>query len=119
MLKRENRLKKRYQYNYVYKVGKKVSGTAMTIYATTSKTKNIKVGFSVTKKVGKATRRNLARRRLREIVRKQLPNLKQNYNIIIVAKDNILSKSFAELSSEFESLLIKLELLNKSDEKSI
>ena len=49
----------------------------------------MKVGLAVTKKVGHAVVRNKIRRRLREIVRKQLPNLKQNYNIIVVAKDCI------------------------------
>ncbi len=116
MLKRENRLKKRYQYSYVYRAGKKASGNALTLYASTSKTKFIKVGFCVTKKVGKATRRNLARRRLREIIKKQLPNLKQNYNIIIVAKDNILSVTFADLQAELITLLEKLGLFE--NEKS-
>ncbi len=117
MLKKENRLRKRYQYNYVYRAGTKINGNALILYATTSKTKNIKVGFSVTKKVGKATRRNLARRRLREIIKKYLPKLKQNYNIIIVAKENILSFTFAELSAELYKLLGKLDLFN--DEKII
>ncbi len=115
MLKKENRLKKRYQYNYVYRVGAKANGLFMTLYATSSKTKNIKVGFSVTKKVGKATRRNLARRRLREIVKKQLPKLKQNYNIIIVAKDNILSATFESLKVEFEKLIRKLDLIQNEE----
>lgn len=117
MLRKENRLKKRYQYNYVYREGAKANGTFLSLYATPSKTKNIKVGFSVTKKVGKATRRNLARRRLREIVQKFLPNLKQNYNIIVVAKDNILSASFRDLSAELYELISKLGLW--SSEKSI
>ena len=117
MLKKENRLKKKYQYAYVYRVGKKASGEALIVYATTSKTRSAKIGFSVTKKVGKATRRNLARRRLREIIKKQLPNLKQNYNIIIVAKDNILSFTFAQLSADLAKILGKLGLYK--DEKSI
>lgn len=115
MLKRENRLKKRYQYNYVYRAGSKASGNAITLFASASKTKNIKVGFSVTKKVGKATRRNLARRRLREIVQKQLPKLKQNFNIIVVAHENILSFDFATISNEFEKLVKKLGLYKNEE----
>ncbi len=118
MLKKENRLKKRYQYAYVYRAGAKASGKVLTLYASSSKTKNIKVGFSVTKKIGKATVRNLTRRRLREIIRKQIPNLKQNYNIIVVAKDNILSFSFAEIESDLIRLLEKLNLV-KNDEEII
>lgn len=117
MLKRVNRLKKRYQFNYVYKAGEHFSGRAMVLYKTSSKTKDIKVGFAVTKKIGHATKRNLVRRRLREIVKKQLPNLKQNYNIIVVAKESITDFDFSYLEKEFVGLLEKADLFK--DEKSV
>lgn len=113
MLKKANRLKKRYQFNYVYKQGSHFFGKAMILYVSTSKTKNIKVGFAVTKKIGHATKRNLIRRRLREIVYKAVPNLKQNHNIIVVAKDNIFDFSFAELENDFTKLINKADLLNE------
>ncbi len=117
MLKKVNRLKKRYQFNYVYKAGQHYAGKAVVLYATPSKTKSIKVGFAVTKKIGHATKRNLFKRRLREIVRKQLPNLKQNYNIIIVARDQIEQYDFEYLQTEIVSLLTKANLYY-DDEKS-
>ena len=117
MLKKDNRLKKRYQFNYVYKSGEHFSGKALVLYTTPSKTKSIKVGFAVTKKIGHAVVRNKTRRRLREIVKKYLPNLKQNYNIIVVAKDNITNARFDELSNEFKKLTKKANLLK--DEESI
>ena len=117
MLKKVNRLKKRYQFSYVYKAGQHFSGKAMVLYATTSKTKDIKVGFAVTKKIGHATKRNLVRRRLREIVKNQLQNLKQNYNIIVVAKDNITNARFDELANEFNKLIKKANL--QKNEESI
>ena len=46
----------------------------MVLYVVSSKTKNIKVGLAVTKKVGHAVVRNKIRRRLREIIKKQVPN---------------------------------------------
>ena len=118
MLKRVNRLKKRYQFSYVYKAGSHFSEKALVLYVTTSKTRDIKVGFAVTKKIGKATVRNLAKRRLREIVRKSLPNLKQNYNIIIVARENILNYSFEELSNQYSNLIKKADILKTNEENS-
>lgn len=115
MLKRINRLKKRYQFNYVYKSGEHFSGEHMVLYTASSKTKNIKVGLAVTKKVGHAVVRNKVRRRLREIIQKQLPNLKQNYNIIIVARENITSASFDELSLEFNKLIKKANLIKNEE----
>ena len=113
MLKRINRLKKRYQFNYVYKSGEHFSGEHMVLYVASSKTKNIKVGLAVTKKVGHAVVRNKVRRRLREIIKKQVPILKQNNNIIVVARDNITEASFEKLSNEFLKLLKKANLINE------
>lgn len=115
MLKRINRLKKRYQFNYVYKSGEHYSSEHIVLYVVSSKTKSIKVGFAVTKKVGHAVVRNKIRRRLREIVKIQLPKLKQNYNIIVVAKDNVSEAGFDKLASEFNKLLKKANLFYEED----
>ncbi len=113
MLKKANRLKKRYQFNYVYKAGEHFVGKAMVLYTSTSKTKNIKVGFAVNKKIGHAFKRNLIKRRLREIVYSEIPNMKQQYNIIVMARENIFDFSFSELSEEFQKLILKAGLLNE------
>lgn len=115
MLNKINRLKKRYQFSYVYKYGEHVSGNYIVLYFTTSKTKTIKVGFAVTKKVGHAVVRNKIRRRLREIVKNQLQNLMQNYNIIVVAKDNITNARFDELVNEFNKLTKKAQLIKNEE----
>ena len=117
MLNRLNRLKKRYQFNYVYKSGEFYSQEHICLHAVSSKTKNIKVGFAVTKKVGHAVVRNRVRRQLREILQKQIPSLKQNYNIIVVAKENITQTNFQTLSNEMEKLLKKANLFK--DEENI
>ena len=118
MLKRINRLKKRYQYQYIYKSGNYVSDKSVSLHYTTAKSNHIKVGFAVTKKIGGAIKRNLIRRRLREIIRNHLPNLKQNYNIILVAKEQIASVDFENLSRQIVNLLKKADLF-KNDEKDI
>lgn len=115
MLKKVNRLKKHYQFNYVYKHGTSYSGHTMVVYATPSQTKNIKVGFAVTKKIGNAVKRNLIRRRLREIVFPEIQNLKQNYNLILIAKENAYNASFDELQREFRKLITKANLYDKED----
>ena len=115
MLKRINRLKKRYQFNYVYKSGEHFSGEHIVLYVVSSKTKNIKVGLAVTKKVGHAVVRNRIRRRLREIIKAKISTLKQSYNIIVVARDNISSASFETLTNEFSKLLKKANLINEEN----
>ena len=110
MLKKVNRLKKRYQFSYVYKAGTHYFNSFFVLYVTPTKTKNIKVGFAVTKKIGHAVQRNFVRRRLREIVYPEIDNLKQNNNIIVVAKEGCKDASFASLKTEFQKLLSKADL---------
>ena len=100
MLKKINRLKKRYQFSYVYKQGSKFYGKTMMIYTHQSKTKNIKIGFAVSKKIGHAFKRNLIRRRLREIAYNEIANLKQNYYLMLNA---------LELEHQFYMMLIYLK----------
>ena len=52
------------------------------------------------RKVIEAVVRNRVRRQLREIIKKQVPVLKQNYNIIVVARENITTASFENLYSQ-------------------
>jgi ribonuclease P protein component len=115
MLKKNNRLKKRYQFNYVYKKGEHFGGRYVVLYTTPSKTKDIKVGFAVTKKIGHAYLRNLVRRRLREIVYIQIPLLKQNYNIILVAKEGIENVPFETIKKEVIYLLQKAQMFNEEN----
>ena len=73
--------------------------------------KNIKVGFSASKKVGNSVKRHRAVRLLREAVRPLLPRMKENHNYIFVAKDVLLEKSFDEIKKTVESLLKKAGLI--------
>lgn len=58
-----------------------------------------RIGFTVTKKIGNSVVRNKVRRRIREIVRQNLENIMDGYDIVIVPKKNVVDISFKELES--------------------
>lgn len=115
MIKKENRLKKRKQFNYLLKNGKHVSNEYLSLIYLPLKTKDFKVGYSVSKKVGKAVIRNKTKRRLKECVLKFSNEIKNQFYIVIIPKSKILELKFTEIYSSLYSLFIKADLLNDNN----
>jgi len=69
----------------------------------------IRIGFTVTKKVGTATERNRVRRRLREMVRLAgviAPPSPRDY--VIVGRRDALEREFSVMIDDFRSALMRL-----------
>ncbi|MFD1744797.1 ribonuclease P protein component [Rhizobium helianthi] len=65
-----------------------------------------RVGFTVTKKQGNAVERNRMKRRLREAVRQKAGSaMKNGHDYVIVARREILTASFAEMTSALSERL--------------
>ena len=86
MLQKENRLTKRKAFGYIYKNGEYKSSNNLTLMYTPTKLKTFKVGFSVSKKIGKAYIRNRIKRQLREAFKSYINVINNRYNYIVVAK---------------------------------
>ena len=65
-LKNTKGIKKDSDFRIVYKHGKSFANKYLVMYILDNKSDFSRVGFSVSKKVGKATVRNKVRRRIRE-----------------------------------------------------
>ena len=112
MLKKENRLKKRKEFKYIYKKGSKVYSKNTTLIKIDSKFAQPKIGFSVSNKIGKAVVRNKIKRQLRNIVSEVVKNIKF-VNLIFVALPGIVDLDFKTLKKEVYSLLIKGKIINE------
>ena len=109
-MKKENRLKKRKQFNWTFKNGQSVFADDLILVFTKSWAKDYKVGFSVTKKIGKAVIRNKVKRRLKSIVTNYQNNIVERHTLIFVAKPTIVDKPFETIKSQVEMLLKKAKL---------
>ena len=104
------RLKKNYQYNYVYKHAVSVADKNFVMLYCESNNKNSKVGFSVSKKFGKAVARNRIRRQLKAAVNEIMPSVKDGYNVIFIPRRHE-AYHFDEVSQSVRSLFNNAGLL--------
>lgn len=111
-MKRCYRLKKRFQYNYVYKHAESVADGNLVLLFCKSNRETSQAGFSVSKKYGHAVVRNRIRRQLKAAASAFMPVLKGGYNLIFVPRKT--KYNYAQLVSSMEKLLRKAGLLNEA-----
>lgn len=123
-MKRCYSLKKNRDFQFTYRMGKSVGcRLCMLVYVRDRRkprasrknaptpVPNVRVGFSVSKKVGNSVQRNRVKRRLRAALDMFLPSLQPGYNLIFVARAAILDEPFPSLCAQVARLLEKAGLL--------
>lgn len=72
----------------------------------------IRVGFTVSRKVGNAVVRNRVRRRLREIARMVIPaDARPDFDYVLVGRQGAIARDFAALQQELLEALKRLKAL--------
>jgi len=67
--------------------------------------KFIGVGYTASKKIGNAVKRNRAKRIMRELARKVIINCKINSYYVLIAKTSLLDEKFINLLNELKEKL--------------
>ena len=107
----DHRLKKNKHFSYIYKKGKRISTKNLTLFIVPSKYNNYRIGFSISKKLGKANKRNRLKRRLREIVR--VENLPKNFNnYVLLAREGSQNLELDKLKAQVLELFRKWNILS-------
>lgn len=100
---KDHRLKKKKQFSYIYKKGKRKSSKFLTLFYVESKYNNYLIGYSINKAIGKANVRNKLKRRLREIVRTS-GYAKNYFNYVLLTRSGIENLSYMELENEVKKV---------------
>ena len=102
-------IKKRSTFVYVRDNGKYIRSLSfnLQILEDFQLNKVIAVGYTATKRLGNAVVRNKCKRIMRELSRKVITKYgKNNFYYVIIAKSNLLKKTFKELELELEKLIV-------------
>ncbi len=75
-------------------------------------TGGLRVGYTATKKVGNAVKRNRARRRLRAAVAEVLEGSQTTHaDMVVVARQGTIERPYAELKNDLAAALRKLRIV--------
>jgi ribonuclease P protein component len=127
-LKRCYSLKKNRDFQFTYRIGKSVNSRLCTLIYVRDRRKpkkpptvpppqpNVRVGFSVSKKVGNSVQRNRVKRRLRAALTPLITNIRPGYNLILIARPMVLDEPFEKLERSLSYLIEKADLFAKREQ---
>ena len=102
-------IKKDRQFRYIYSRGKSFANKKLVIYYIKNNDEKLRVGISISKKVGKAVVRNRLRRLIKENIRLN-QNLKSGYSMIFLARVGADDLDFNTMKSSINHLLKRCDL---------
>jgi len=117
MLPKINRLKKKKDFERVYKEGKGYKEDFLFLKIVENGKKLTRFGFVVGKNFSKkAALRNQIKRKLREIIRLKFKKIKKGFDAVLIIKPSgFEKKDFCEVEEIISKLLTKAKILNQND----
>ena len=92
-------LKSNMNFQNVYKNGVSYANKYLVMYVLENRTDNLRLGISVSKKVGNSIVRHRLTRLIRESVRLNSGSILKGYDIVIIARANLKGKNYADTES--------------------
>jgi ribonuclease P protein component len=97
-LRRHQRLRSNEDFQEAYAQGKSWPARTMVLWLRKAPDASLRLGVVSSRAVGKAVQRNRARRRLREVWRLNRHRFHGNVDVILVARRNILSAKWKDVT---------------------
>jgi len=103
------RLLKQQEFRKVYSEGKRYSFPLFTVFALATNLERSRLGVTVTKRIGKAVKRNRSKRLVREVFRKNKSRLPCPLDIVVNVKDKIVDVDYQEVEANFLSFIAQVK----------
>lgn len=100
-------IRKRREYKSVYSKGRKEVGRNLILYTWLHGRDEQRFGITVTRKIGTAVVRNRAKRRIREVIRQEMPFSGVGGDFVVVVRKGMTEATFHEIREELLYLVKK------------
>lgn len=115
-MQREQRLRSRKEFAAVYEKGRSFSNRLLALRVLPNALSHTRYGFSVSKRLGKAVKRNRVKRRLREAAR-SLP-VAGGWDVVVIARRPAAEADYWALRQALSDLLTRAGLQQRPAEDS-
>jgi len=110
-MERRYRLRKNEDFQKVHQEGHSWTQPLVVLCALPNGLSHSRFGFSVSRRIGKATVRNRAKRMMREAVRRRRSEIPPGQDLVFIARAPIAGAPFQEVEAVVEGLLSQAGLI--------
>lgn len=110
MLPEAYRLRRRSDFDRVYRRGKSRACAAFVLYVRRHDGSGARIGFSVSKKIGKAVERNRLKRQFRHAAAGQLALFRPDMDYVFVLRRAAAGLPFSRIVQEMERMIREISL---------
>lgn len=111
-MQRRYRLRARDRFRQVRRQGRSYKNRLIVLICLPNDLPDSRFGFTASRRIGNAVKRNRARRLIRESVRRLRPQITPGWDVVFVARNPIVGTSFQEVDAACRQLLTKADLLH-------
>ncbi|TVP88805.1 MAG: ribonuclease P protein component [Alkalicoccus sp.] len=105
-MKKQHRLRKNEEFQKVFQHGKSAANRQFVVYQLSRREqKHVRIGLSVSKKLGNAVQRNRIKRIMKEALRDAAEELRQDCDVVIIARKPAASMELEEVRKSLKHVL--------------
>ena len=115
-MKQKYRLRRNSDFQRVRQIGKSYASPTLVLAFLRNELDHNRYGFVVSKRLGKAVRRNKIKRQMREIIRLEMSHIKPGFDLVFIARVPSSKASYQEIMQSISKLLKTADLLVQSSQ---